>query len=73
MKPANIMYAEKGGNPSTLRILDFGFAKQLRADNGLLTTLCYRENFVKSNHCLSIIFQWFVHILLIVKSEIYEL
>ena len=46
LKPANIMYAEEGGNPSTLRILDFGFAKQLRADNGLLTTPCYTANFV---------------------------
>ena len=46
LNPANIMYAEEGGNPSTLRILDFGFAKQLRADNGLLTTPCYTANFV---------------------------
>lgn len=46
LKPANIMYAEEGGNPKGLRILDFGFAKQLRADNGLLTTPCYTANFV---------------------------
>jgi len=46
LKPANILYADDGGDPSTLRIIDFGFAKQLRADNGLLTTPCYTANFV---------------------------
>ena len=46
LKPANILYADEGGDPSTLRIIDFGFAKQLRADNGLLTTPCYTANFV---------------------------
>jgi len=35
LKPANILYADDSGDPSTLRIIDFGFAKQLRADNGL--------------------------------------
>jgi p90 ribosomal S6 kinase len=29
-----------------LRICDFGFGKQLRAENGLLTTPCYTANFV---------------------------
>ena len=29
-----------------LRICDFGFAKQLKADNGLLMTPCYTANFV---------------------------
>ncbi len=46
LKPANILYADEGGDPSTLRIIDFGFAKQLRAENGLLTTPCYTANFV---------------------------
>ena len=46
LKPANILYADDSGDPSTLRIIDFGFAKQLRADNGLLTTPCYTANFV---------------------------
>jgi p90 ribosomal S6 kinase len=46
LKPANILYADDSGNPATLRIIDFGFAKQLRADNGLLTTPCYTANFV---------------------------
>jgi serine/threonine protein kinase len=32
--------------PETLRISDFGFAKQMRADNGLLMTPCYTANFV---------------------------
>ena len=46
LKPANILYCDDNGDPSTLRIIDFGFAKQLRADNGLLTTPCYTANFV---------------------------
>ena len=46
LKPANILYADKSGNPEALRICDFGFAKQLRAENGLLTTPCYTANFV---------------------------
>jgi len=46
LKPANILYADKSGNPESLRICDFGFAKQLRAENGLLTTPCYTANFV---------------------------
>ena len=46
LKPANILYGDDRGDPSTLRIIDFGFAKQLRADNGLLTTPCYTANFV---------------------------
>ncbi|XP_010828555.1 PREDICTED: ribosomal protein S6 kinase alpha-1 [Bison bison bison] len=33
-------------NPECLRICDFGFAKQLRAENGLLMTPCYTANFV---------------------------
>ncbi|XP_071746455.1 ribosomal protein S6 kinase alpha-1 isoform X2 [Lepeophtheirus salmonis] len=46
LKPANILYADKFGDPNTLRICDFGFAKQLRADNGLLMTPCYTANYV---------------------------
>ena len=46
LKPANILYGDDRGDPGTLRIIDFGFAKQLRADNGLLTTPCYTANFV---------------------------
>ncbi|XP_043277250.1 ribosomal protein S6 kinase 2 beta isoform X2 [Venturia canescens] len=46
LKPSNILYAEPGGDPSTLRICDLGFAKQLRAENGLLMTPCYTANFV---------------------------
>ena len=34
------------GTPESLRIADFGFAKQLRAENGLLMTPCYTANFV---------------------------
>ncbi|XP_054163480.1 ribosomal protein S6 kinase 2 beta-like [Oppia nitens] len=45
LKPSNIVYADTTGNPSSLRICDFGFAKQMRADNGLLMTPCYTANF----------------------------
>ena len=46
LKPANILYREASGDPDSLRICDFGFAKQLRAENGLLMTPCYTANFV---------------------------
>ncbi|XP_063851048.1 ribosomal protein S6 kinase 2 beta-like isoform X1 [Scylla paramamosain] len=46
LKPSNIMYADISGSPDSLRICDFGFAKQLRAENGLLMTPCYTANFV---------------------------
>ena len=46
LKPSNILYADDSGNPDTIRICDFGFAKQLRADNGMLMTPCYTANYV---------------------------
>lgn len=46
LKPSNIMYADESGSPDSLRICDFGFAKQLRAENGLLMTPCYTAHFV---------------------------
>ena len=46
LKPANILYSDDSGNPDTIRICDFGFAKQLRADNGMLMTPCYTANYV---------------------------
>lgn len=46
LKPSNIMYADDSGNPRSIRICDFGFAKQMRAGNGLLMTPCYTANFV---------------------------
>ena len=46
LKPANILYRDASGDPDSLRICDFGFAKQLRAENGLLMTPCYTANFV---------------------------
>jgi p90 ribosomal S6 kinase len=46
LKPSNILYATESASPDALRICDFGFAKQLRADNGLLMTPCYTANFV---------------------------
>ncbi|KAL7983718.1 hypothetical protein Chor_000594 [Crotalus horridus] len=44
--PSNILYVDESGNPESIRICDFGFAKQLRAENGLLMTPCYTANFV---------------------------
>ncbi|XP_063063448.1 ribosomal protein S6 kinase alpha-3 isoform X1 [Engraulis encrasicolus] len=46
LKPSNILYVDELGNPESIRICDFGFAKQLRAENGLLMTPCYTANFV---------------------------
>ena len=46
LQPSNILYAVEGGGPNTLRIADFGFAKQIRAENGLLMTPCYTANYV---------------------------
>ena len=46
LQPANIVYADSGRGPESLRLCDFGFAKQLRAENGLLMTPCYTANFV---------------------------
>lgn len=46
LKPANVMYADQSGQSSSLRLVDFGFAKQLRAENGMLMTPCYTANFV---------------------------
>lgn len=40
------MYVDQGVTPDCLRIVDFGFAKQLRAENGLLMTPCYTAQFV---------------------------
>ena len=40
------MYADHTGSPQALRIVDFGFAKQLRDSNGLLMTPCYTANYV---------------------------
>ncbi|MBN3295988.1 KS6A6 kinase, partial [Amia calva] len=46
LKPSNILYMDDSGNPDSIRICDFGFAKQLRGENGLLLTPCYTANFV---------------------------
>uniref|UniRef100_A0A8C6LJJ8 non-specific serine/threonine protein kinase n=1 Tax=Nothobranchius furzeri TaxID=105023 RepID=A0A8C6LJJ8_NOTFU len=46
LKPSNICYADDGGLPESIRICDFGFAKQLRAENGLLMTPCYTATFM---------------------------
>lgn len=46
LKPSNILYADTDCSIESLRISDFGFAKQLTAENGLLMTPCYTANFV---------------------------
>lgn len=46
LKPSNILYESEDMQPESLRVSDFGFAKQLRAENGLLMTPCYTANFV---------------------------
>ena len=55
LKPANILYRDASGDPDSLRICDFGFAKQLRAENGLLMTPCYTANFVAPEVSFNII------------------
>lgn len=46
LKPSNLLYASINHSPDSLKLCDLGFAKQLRADNGLLMTPCYTANFV---------------------------
>lgn len=46
LKPSNLLYASVNHAPESLKLCDLGFAKQLRADNGLLMTPCYTANFV---------------------------
>lgn len=46
IKPSNILYATAEKRPKDIRLVDFGLAKQLRAENGLLMTPCYTANFV---------------------------
>lgn len=45
LKPSNIMYADSH-DPRSIKICDFGFAKQIRAENGLLMTPCYTASWV---------------------------
>jgi p90 ribosomal S6 kinase len=39
------MYVDANRLPSSLRIVDFGFAKQQRAENGLLMTPCFTKEY----------------------------
>uniref|UniRef100_A0AAQ5Z175 Ribosomal protein S6 kinase n=1 Tax=Amphiprion ocellaris TaxID=80972 RepID=A0AAQ5Z175_AMPOC len=43
---SNIRYCDDSGLPESIRICDFSFAKQLRAENGLLMTPCYTATFM---------------------------
>ncbi|XP_052741035.1 ribosomal protein S6 kinase 2 beta [Bicyclus anynana] len=46
IKPSNILFATADRRAADVRLVDFGLAKQLRAENGLLMTPCYTANFV---------------------------
>lgn len=39
------MYLNTSADAEYIRVIDFGFAKQLRAENGLLMTPCYTAAF----------------------------
>lgn len=39
------MFLDESRQPSTIRIVDFGFAKQQRAENGLLMTPCFTKEY----------------------------
>ncbi|UJR28186.1 hypothetical protein I4U23_009439 [Adineta vaga] len=45
LQPRNIMYVDENRQPSSLRIVDLGFAKQQRAENGLLMTPCFTKEY----------------------------
>ncbi|UJR21274.1 hypothetical protein I4U23_024367 [Adineta vaga] len=45
LQPRNIMYLDDSRQASSLRIVDFGFAKQQRAENGLLMTPCFTKEY----------------------------
>ncbi|KAF7284234.1 hypothetical protein GWI33_022385 [Rhynchophorus ferrugineus] len=46
LKPTNILFLSDLSRPDGVKICDMGFAKQFRADNGLLMTPCYTANYV---------------------------
>ena len=46
IKPSNVLFATAQRRAADVRLVDFGLAKQLRAENGLLMTPCYTANFV---------------------------
>ena len=46
LQPSNLLYRTADCLPKDIVVADFGFAKQIRAENGLLMTPCYTEKFV---------------------------
>ena len=62
LKPSNILYQDESGSPDKLRICDFGFAKQLKADNGMLMTPCYTANFVAPEVRLLASVKTYIHV-----------
>lgn len=70
LKPSNIMYVDESGAPEALRIIDFGFAKQLRADNGLLMTPCYTANYVAPEVFWQTVLHYLSSMLVLIKGGI---
>ncbi|CAD5209113.1 unnamed protein product [Bursaphelenchus xylophilus] len=47
LKPQNIMFSKKHSDSvEDIKLIDFGFAKLLRSENGMLMTPCYTAQFV---------------------------
>jgi len=46
INPENLLFRTPDCSVHDIVVADFGFAKQIRAENGLLMTPCYTENFV---------------------------
>ena len=46
LQPSNLLFRGPDCHPKDVVIADFGFAKQIRAENGLLMTPLYTEKFV---------------------------
>lgn len=46
LQPSNVLFADSNKSPESIRIVDFSYAKQMRAENGLLMTPCYTQKFV---------------------------
>ncbi|EGV95139.1 Ribosomal protein S6 kinase alpha-6 [Cricetulus griseus] len=69
LKPSNILYMDESANADLIKICDFGFAKQLRGENGLLLTPCYTANFVAPEVFFK--FYYFLFIVLL-KLSLYD-
>ncbi|CAO2623243.1 Ribosomal protein S6 kinase alpha-6 [Lemmus lemmus] len=69
LKPSNILYMDESANADSIKICDFGFAKQLRGENGLLLTPCYTANFVAPE----VFFRFYCFLFIVLlKLSLYE-